>query len=396
MHDCDLEALLEDLESDRVERKASPTDREKICQAICAFANDLPDHRLPGVIFVGVHDDGSCADLTITDEMLRGLADIRSNGNLLPFPSMTVQKKILRGCETVVIVVQPSDSPPVRYKGRVWIRVGPRRAIATAEEERRLAEKRRSKDLPFDIRPIDSASLDDLDEDLFVREYLPCAVAPDILEKNARSVGDQMASLRFLTAEPPRAPTALGVLALGKDVLRYLPGAYIQFVRVEGVELTDPLKPKPITGNLFDVLRRLDDLLEANLSVAVDVTAQRREVRQPDYPLVALQQLTRNAVLHRNYETSNAPVRITWFEDRIEIQNPGGLFGQVNRENFGRPGVTDYRNPHLAEVMANLGYVQKFGMGIPLARKALRDNGNPDPEFVIEDTYFLAVVRKRS
>lgn len=56
------------MESDRVERKASLNDRNRIKQAICAFANDLPDHRQPGVIFVGVNDDGTCSRLPITED----------------------------------------------------------------------------------------------------------------------------------------------------------------------------------------------------------------------------------------------------------------------------------------------------------------------------------------
>lgn len=167
MDDRELEILLNDLESDRVERKASIAEKDKIREAICAFANDLPNHRKPGVIFVGANDDGSCAHLPITDELLRTLADMHSDGNILPFPTMMMQKKILSGCELAVIIVEPSDAPPVRYKGRVCVRVGPRRAIATAEEERRLTEKRRAKDLPFDIRPVLSATLEDLDLDLF-------------------------------------------------------------------------------------------------------------------------------------------------------------------------------------------------------------------------------------
>jgi ATP-dependent DNA helicase RecG len=120
------------------------------------------------------------------------------------------------------------------------------------------------------------------------------------------------------------------------------------------------------------------------------------EIKRPDYPLPALQQIARNAIMHRDYETSHAPVRITWFEDRIEILNPGGPFGLVNRTNFGQPGVTDYRNPHLAEALKNLGYVQRFGVGIALARQELRRNGNPDLEFQVEDRYILATLRRRA
>jgi len=105
--------------------------------------------------------------------------------------------------------------------------------------------------------------------------------------------------------------------------------------------------------------------------------------------------LALNALLHRNYESTHAPVRIDWFNDRIEIHSPGGPYGQVNRANFGQPGITDYRNPHLAEAMKNLGYVQKFGVGIAIAREELRRNGNPPLKFEVEDTYVLAIVRRR-
>jgi ATP-dependent DNA helicase RecG len=119
------------------------------------------------------------------------------------------------------------------------------------------------------------------------------------------------------------------------------------------------------------------------------------ERRIPDYPVVAFQQIARNAILHRNYDGTHAPVRVYWFSDRIEIWNPGGPFGQVSRMNFGQAGITDYRNPHLAEAMKNLGYVQRFGFGIPAARAELKNNGNPDLEFVVEDTHVLAILRSR-
>jgi ATP-dependent DNA helicase RecG len=77
MTDEQLESLLKDLESDVVERKESLSGKatDSIREAICAFANDLPDHRKPGVVFVGVRDNGSAAGRPITDELLRTLAD---------------------------------------------------------------------------------------------------------------------------------------------------------------------------------------------------------------------------------------------------------------------------------------------------------------------------------
>lgn len=395
MDDSQLETLLKDIESDRVERKASTSDKGKLCQAICAFANDLPNHQQPGVLFIGVNDDGSCANLSITDQLLLTLSNMRSDGNILPFPAITVQKRTLAGCELAAVIVEPSYAPPVRYDGRIWVRVGPRRATATAEEERRLSEKRRSRDLPFDIQSLPSGTLDDLNLTLFQQEYLPSTLPSDILEENQRTVEHQLASVRFISTLQSIQPTNLGILVVGKDPRQLIPGAYIQFLRIEGTELTDPIKDqKEIAGPLSMMLRVLDEILQSHISIASDITAQSVELQQPDYPLVALQQLARNAVLHRTYEGTYAPVRITWFSDRIEIQNPGGPFGQVNRQNFGLPGITDYRNPNLAEALKNLGYVQRFGMGIAIARNSLQKNGSPPPEFVVEDAHVLVIIRR--
>lgn len=393
--DGELQALLADPESDRVERKSSASDLEKIRQAICAFANDLPGHGKPGVIFVGLDDGGSCSGLEITDELLVKLAGIRSEGLILPVPSLTVQRRTLAGCDVAVVEVMPADAPPVRLKGRVWVRVGPRRDLATPEEERRLAERRRARDLPFDLRPLPSVSRGELDLELFRRTYLPAAVAEEVRVENRRSIEDQLASLRFTTSAPEHTPTVLGVLTLGIDPRGAVPGAWIQLVRLDGDRTTDPIKEsKEISGPLIDQLRRLDDVLEANVSAVVDFRSGRTEVRRPDYPLVALQQLTRNAVLHRNYEGTGAPVRITWYSDRIEILSPGGPYGQVTRANFGQPGVTDYRNPNLAAVMRDLGYVQRFGFGLAIAREELARNGNPPVELDVQDTMVLATVRR--
>ena len=160
---AEIEALFRDQESDRVERKASfKNKREEIRQAICAFANDLPNHRRPGVIFVGQNDDGSCAGLAITDEMAREAGGYRGDGQILPFPTLTVSRRRIDGCEVLAIVVPPHERPPVRVDGRTWIRVGPRRGLATEEEERRLSEKQQWLNVPFDMRPIRAAGLDSL------------------------------------------------------------------------------------------------------------------------------------------------------------------------------------------------------------------------------------------
>jgi ATP-dependent DNA helicase RecG len=102
------------------------------------------------------------------------------------------------------------------------------------------------------------------------------------------------------------------------------------------------------------------------------------------------------AVMHRSYDGTSAPIRVTWFEDRVEIQSPGGPFGRITRENFGQPGANDYRNSYLAEAMKYLGHVQRFGFGITQARQEMEKNRNPALEFQVEEFHVGVVLRKRT
>jgi len=392
----ELRRLAADLESDRVERTVSTTDTDKFREAICAFANDMPDNRKPGYLLIGVADDGGLRGVDVTDQLLLKLADRRSDGVIQPIPTMSVYKvEVPPDAAVAVVEVQPADAPPVRSSGRTWIRVGPRKAIASPDEERRLTERRVARARTFDSRPCAGATTSDLLLDAFRSLYLPKVVAADVLAQNQRTADDQLASLRFL--EPSSgSPTNAGMLLFGLDPLTFFPGAYIEFVRFDGPTLTDPvLDSKRLTGNLLTQLQELDNLLPIQIRVSRgSAGAGLTHGTVPDYPLAALRELVLNAVMHRSYEFTNAPVRVNWFTDHIEIQNPGGLYGQVTPQNFGR--VSDYRNPVLAEAMSVLGYVDKYGTGVARSRAALEKNGNPPPEWAFEVTHVLVAVSART
>lgn len=342
--------LVTDLESDRVERKEALSDVDRVCQAICAFANDLPGHARPGVVAIGVDDAGRPSGLAVDDTLLRRLADLRDNGRIYPFPSLRVDRLALREADIAVVVVEPSTSPPVQFRGRTWVRVGPRRAIATPEEEMRLSERRRGAAVPFDARPIVGATLADLTLDRFRFEILPQLVAADILGANERTVEHQLAAVRF--TDPLGTPTPTGLLFVGSDPLDWVPGAYVQFLRIAGTTLADDVvSSHRLTSPLPDAIGDTEEVLRAHIDTEVRFAGAMTEERRASVPFKALQQIVRNAIMHRAYDATNAPVRITWFDDRVEVQSPGGPFGAVTAENFGRPGVTDYRNPTLASAL---------------------------------------------
>ncbi|WP_295427685.1 ATP-binding protein [uncultured Thiodictyon sp.] len=384
--------MLTDLESDRVERKESFKGKapDTVREAVCAFANDLAGHGTPGVVFIGARDDGTPLGLDVSDEFLRQLADIKTDGNIAPPPTLLVEKRHLCGHDLAVITVWPCDTPPARCRGRVHVRWGPRRGLASAQDERILNERRRHRDRPFDVQPVPSASIDDLDRLRFEQEYLPSAVAPDVLMFNERDLGQRLAATKMILSDVEPIPTVLGLLIVGKSPMDWLPGAYTQFLRVAGVDLADPVQDEAlIDGTVADQILRLEDKLNAHNVQGVRFGDVARESREAAYPLDALRQLVRNALMHRTYESTHSPVRVYWFDDRIEIHNPGGPFGSVTPENFGRPGVTDYRNPNLAEALRALGYVQRFGAGISIARRLLGERLC----FEVQPGFVAAIVR---
>lgn len=375
----EIRALLADLESDRAERTLSTTNTDKFGQAICAFANDMPNHKMPGYLFLGVDDDGTIKDINVTDDLLKNIAAIRTDGNIQPQPSMNVKKESFPEGDIIVVEVQPSIFPPVRYKGRVWIRVGPRKAVANESDEHILLERRAANVQTFDSTPCFSATIDDLDLQAFKHTYLPKAIPDEVIDTDKRDVREQMQALGFYDLKY-NCPTFAGILFFGKNVERFMGGAYIQYVRFKGKGRAGEIMTEhKFAGNLCQILPELDTFIKATIANRrpIPVSALREE-NVVDYPYWATRELVMNAVCHRDY-TSNGPVQFYQYDDRIEILNPGGLYGKANPGNF--PRVNDYRNIVVAEGMKVLGYVNRFSRGVLQVQDQLEENGNGLPEF---------------
>ncbi|MDR0598169.1 MAG: putative DNA binding domain-containing protein [Treponema sp.] len=396
--DEELTSLLSDLESDLVERKESFSGEtpKRARETVCAFANDLPGHNRSGVLFIGVKDDGTPSGLKVTDHLLLTLSDMETDGNIRPFPVITVEKRNLKGAAIAVVTVLPSDSTPVKYDGRIWIRIGPRRAIANEQEERILIEKRQSKQVPFDLRPVFRAVIDDLSRVFFEEEYLPKAVSPEILTANNRTYEEKLAACRMIVSPDDTTPTFTGMLALGKNPQDFIYGAYIQFLRIDGDEYTDPITDEQeIKGRLSEMLKTAEMKLAAYNKKAFDIVSGPAHVISWDYPETALRQILYNAILRRSYESNNAPVHMYIFNDRIEFLSPGGPYGAVSADNFGAAGLVSYRNKNIADVLKTIGVIQRFGLGLRLARDAMAANGNPPIEFEVDSGFVRCVLKKR-
>lgn len=369
-----LQHLLSNTESAHVERTTSTDNMDKLCQAICAFSNDVSGSGKNGYLIIGVHDNGKLSGLKVDDKLLLKISNIRTDGNILPQPVMTVEKFSFDDGDVLVTEVQPSEFSPVRYRGRVWVRVGPRKSIATEAEEKILTERRLSNVHTFDAMPCLGTTLDDLDIAIIKKEYLPKAVAEEVLSEDKRTIDKQLASLGLYDLRY-NCPTNGAIVLFCVNPERYLHGSYIQYVRFKGKDRAgDIINEHKFSGNLCRELPKVDTFIETSIAQKrpIPVSVLREETFSK-YPNWATRELLMNAIMHRDYET-NAPVQFYEYDDRIEVQNPGGLYGKVTPDNF--PNVSDYRNPFIAEAMKVLGYVNRFSRGVYRVQKELMENGN--------------------
>lgn len=374
---AEIRQLLADIENDRVERTISTTNTDKFGQAICAFANDLPNHKQAGYLFLGVNDDGTIHSITVTDELLKNVAAIRTDGNIQPQPSMVVEKVSFPEGDIIVVEVQPLSFPPVRYKGRVWIRVGSRKGIASEADERVLMEKRNSNVQTFDATPCLNATIDDLDLELFEHYYLPKTMPAEELRNDKREVTYQLSALGFYDTRY-NCPTNAGVLMFAKNLRHLFPSAYVQYVRFKGkTRAGDIMMEHEFKDNLCVTLQELDTFIKTTIvnRRPIPVSALREE-SVVDYPDWATRELLMNATCHRDY-SSNGPIQFYQYDDRIEIMNHGGLYGRATVDNF--PNVNDYRNQIIAEAMKVLGFVNRHSRGVIRVREELERNENGEP-----------------
>lgn len=212
----ELQQLLMSTETFRVERTVSTGDMDKFQEAICAFSNDLPGSKKNGYLIIGAHDNGKLSGLKVDDNLMKKISGIRSDGNILPLPVMSVEAFHFPEGDLLVAEVTPSLAPPVRYRGRTFIRIGPRRDIATEAEERILTERRTSYMATFDATPCFTAKIDDIDTKYIKEEYLSTVFDAELLAStNAISQNNWprcISTTQHTTAPPTRHSCCLDAI----------------------------------------------------------------------------------------------------------------------------------------------------------------------------------------
>ena len=149
-----------------------------------------------------------------------------------------------------------------------------------------------------------------------------------------------------------------------------------------------------LTGSVSDMLEEAVDFVGRNSKnkVIIDSNGKRRDI--PEYPLAAVREAVLNALVHRDYSirTENIPITIEMYNDRLEIRNPGGLYGRLTADELGK-AAPESRNPALINILELLEVTENRYSGIPAMCNIMREANLPQPEFRTSRREFRVVFR---
>lgn len=170
-----------------------------------------------------------------------------------------------------------------------------------------------------------------------------------------------------------------------------VPGYEKGEVSVDGARFLDNDR---IEGTIDEMLGQTMKFLLKNMKVRTIIdleTGERRD--KPEYPVVALREAVLNALVHRDYSmhTEAMPIEVIMYKDRIEIRNPGGLYGRMSLDTLGKI-QPDTRNPVLARAMETLGMTENRYSGIPTIQRELREAGLPEAVFADSRNEFVITI----
>lgn len=402
MTDEELTELIEvlrrrgtDLEYVEAKRSAQALPK-RLWETLSAFANQ----RGGGVLVLGLDESQGFATAGVRD-IGKVQADLASVCDQMEPPLRPlIGVHDFEGGQLVVAEVPevPLEQKPCYYRGSglyagSYVRVADGDRQMSQYEVHLLLESRGQPQ--HDLEIVEGASRDDLDggllQGLLVR----------VRQRRPRLAGlsDDELLRQLHIADAKGQVTLAGLLCFARYPQQWFPSLTVTFVHYPGTR-ADEVGPR---GERFLDNRRFDGPLTVALDDALQtiVGAMRRRsliqglIRQeiPEYPPVAVREALVNAVAHRDYSSlaRGSHVQVQMFRNRLEVQNPGGLFGPVNEDNLGEPGVQAARKQFLMQILEDLGPAENRGTGIVTMMRAVRESQTSPPEFEDRRTYFRVV-----
>lgn len=336
------------IESETLELKKSTSELKAGVVSLVAMLNK--HHR--GELWFGIKNDGTAVGQSISDASLREVS--RAMGDHIePKVYPSVEKVMVDKKHCIRVLVEGKEVPYYAY-GRAYIRVGDEdRQLSARELENIILEKNRDH-LRWDMEICPQATQDDISSAKLKRFLKSCGLKDDTLQ-------NALDKLNLVNKHKIRNAA---VLCFGKRPEKLFANAKLRCATFGTTDTTVTLDMKDITGDVFTLIEKAEEYILEHINIGMRVEGLLR-VDVPEIDREAFREAIINAFCHRDYREYDS-VNIAVFKDRLEIRNPGLLYGGLTISDIREKMVSMRRNELLAELFQRRHLIEKWGRGIKL------------------------------
>ena len=402
MLESELIKLIEDIqlkktESNYIEVKSARNGCPKIFDTLSSFSNQ----QNGGTIIFGVDENENYNVCGVYDAADLQKKIMEQSLQMEPVVRPLCTVAVVDGKTVVSAEIQEMDNfqKPCFYKGAGRLRGS---YVRVADGDRLMTEyevysyEAFKQNIHDELRTNDRAEMTDINTDEYQLYLLE-------LKKNkphlAKLEEKEINRLQGFVVD--NKPTVAALMLFSVYPQAYFPQLCITAVSVPGKEMSATgsvgerfIDNKRIEGSITQMLNDALIFVRKNMKVKTIIdseTGMRND--RTEYPVIAVRELVLNALIHRDYSihTESAPITITMYSDRMEIENPGGLYGRMTLDSLGFVSA-DTRNPYIAGALEIMGETENRYSGIPTIRSAMKNAGLPQPVFVNNSGVFKAIL----
>lgn len=370
--DGKIRLVLQEGEGQTIEFKENLSNLDK---EMVGFVNSMG-----GSIFVGINDENKIVGVRQDNTTISQIYDIARNCD----PPIKIHIEKLQNI--LEIIVREGEDKPYRCKNGFYLRVGVNSQKLTRDEiiSFAIGEGKIRFDEQINKEFIFKTDFSTQYYDSFLKlTNISVKLASKDLLINLNAAEKQRGEILF---------TNSAVLFFAKDPQKFFPEAYITAVRYRGIDRSSIIDRKDLRGNLIAQVDETMNFVKRNTAEEIIVGPFPQHQTIGEYPLDAIREAVINAATHRDYFYDTSHIYVHIFSDRIEIENPGGLFKGLTIEDLGKHSVR--RNRLIAELFFRAGYIEKVGSGMIRMFKAMETAGNPPPE-IYATNFFNIIFKKR-
>ena len=315
-------------------------------KSVSAFANGLS-----GSLFFGIDNDGIVKGLDDVQHVCETISS-KIRDNMDPLPEVEMIPHDMDGLRILQLKVNSGHYTPYYYVGDgqriAFVRVGDESLPATAEQMVRLVLKGSNK------------TYDSLHTD-YKAEDFSFTILANTFKKRTNQEWDKKYLLSFGLVTNTGNLTNAGAL-FADDSPMWQSRLYC--TRWDGKEKGDAINDAEFTGNVLMLLREAMNFVKSNTKRGWEKLPDGRK-NKPEYAERAVLEAMVNHFIHRDYTVMGSEVHLDIYDDRLTVTSPGGMYNGLLIQNLNIADVTsERRNPILANVMAQLDYMEKRGSGL--------------------------------